>query len=313
MAVPNSSASTSGSAVIVGPTPTPIPIPTAAFAVTGGHTYDTSGTFTATITISDTSGDSVTTTADITVASSSLSITAQGQDVNAVTGDGNTPLIVASFTVSPSPVASSTAASSTSLATPDEFQATIDWGDGTTPTGGQIFFAVLDPPGGPIVPQASSIAVPTPPIGPRFFVEGEHDYTQAGTDTITVTITGPGGVSATATSTATVTNPTGEGQAQGVSFNATTNQPDTNQTVADFPAAGPNDSPDNYTATIDWGDGTTSTGTVSSEPEILPASGAAVGPTRARRQLPRRMVAPPSSQRHRSSWISSRSAAIILI
>ena len=126
------------------------------------------------------------------------------------------------------------------------------------------------------MPQGST-AIPVPPFGPSYFVEGDHDYTQAGTDTITVTITGPGGSSATATSTATVTNPINQGQAQGVSFNATTNQPDTNQTVAFFPAAGPDDSPDNYTATIDWGDGTTNTGTITSEPEILPASGASTG------------------------------------
>ena len=133
---------------------------------------------------------------------------------------------------------------------------------------------MLDPPGGPIEPQASSIAVPPSPFGPRYFVEGEHTYTQAGTDTITVTITGPGGASARTTSTATVTSPTSQGQAQGVSFSATTNQPDTDQTVAVFPAAGPDDSPDNYTATIDWGDGSTSTGTVSIEPTIVADSGA---------------------------------------
>ena len=60
------------------PVPPPIPFPTAAFAVTGGHTYNTSGTFTATITISDTSGDSATTTADITVASGSLVVQPTG-------------------------------------------------------------------------------------------------------------------------------------------------------------------------------------------------------------------------------------------
>jgi PKD repeat protein len=268
-----SNSSSSSSAVIVGPSPTPIPIPTAAFAVTGGHTYDTSGTFTATITISDSSGDSVTTTADFTVVSSSLTITAQGQDVSAVTGDGTTPLIVASFTVSPS------TAASTALLTPDDFQATIDWGDGSTPTSGQIFFAVLDPPGGPLLPQGST-AVPVPMYGPRYFVEGEHDYTQAGTDTITITITGPGGASAMASSTATVTNPINQGKAQGVSFNATTNEPDTNQIVAFFPAAGPDDSPDNYTATIDWGDGSKpSTGTVSYAPFAIDGSGASGGST----------------------------------
>ena len=83
VAVSNSSSSSSGSAVIVAPNPpTPIRFPTPELAVTGGHTYNTSGPFTATITISDSSGDSATTTADITVTTTPpLTITAQGQDV----------------------------------------------------------------------------------------------------------------------------------------------------------------------------------------------------------------------------------------
>src|SRR5262249_40275087 len=108
--------------------------------------------------------------------------------------------------------------------------------------------------------------------GLRGLVEGEHAYAAAGSYDIHVTITGPGGASADATSTATVTTATIK--AEGISFDATTNQADIGQTVAVFSPASTNDSPDGYKAAIDWGDGTTSDGTVSLDPVILYFSGA---------------------------------------
>jgi hypothetical protein len=230
----------------------------ASFDVYGQHSYSTTGMYTITVTISDQAGDTVKATrmADVTT----LSLTAKGQDVNTVTGDGTDTLIVASFATNPpgTPV------------NPSDYSATIDWGDGTAPTSGTIFTAVLDPPGRPVLQsQVDWIG-----LGGGL-VEGEHDYTKTGTFTIKVTITGPSGVMADATSTATVTSPTTQGQAQGIDFDATTNQADTNQTVAVFPAADSNDSTSNYKATIDWGDGSpTTTGTVSSLPNIFAGTSA---------------------------------------
>jgi hypothetical protein len=124
-------------------------------------------------------------------------------------------------------------------ATPADFTATIDWGDGSATTAGAIF--------------ASSAA---------FTVIGQHTYGDEGTFTATVTISdvSPGTGTATATDTATVAEadslsgtPVSFAALAGTSFTTTVaNFTDsfTGNTVADF------------TATINWGDATTSAGTI---------------------------------------------------
>jgi hypothetical protein len=124
-------------------------------------------------------------------------------------------------------------------ATPADFTATIDWGDGSATTPGTI---------------ASSSAA--------FTVSGQHTYADEGSFTVTVTISdvSPGTGTATVTDTATVTEAdslTGSP----VSFSAAAGTPFTG-TVANFSDTLTTNVPGDFTATINWGDATTSAGTV---------------------------------------------------
>jgi hypothetical protein len=117
------------------------------------------------------------------------------------------------------------------------FTATINWGDGTTTPG-----AVTGPPGGP------------------FVVSGSHAYADDGTFTVTTTLNGPAaGQSFTATSTATSTERT-ISSTGGFSFSSGTL---TNATVATFTDPNTLAVAGDYTASINWGDTTSSAGTVS--------------------------------------------------
>jgi len=125
-------------------------------------------------------------------------------------------------------------------ATAADFNATIDWGDGSPPTAGTI---------------AQSCA--------EFVVLGQHTYANEGLFTVTVTINDnpPGTGTATATDTATVTEadslsgmPVTFSAAAGVSFTGT---------VATFTDSLTSNVAGDFVATIDWGDATVTAGTVS--------------------------------------------------
>jgi hypothetical protein len=125
-------------------------------------------------------------------------------------------------------------------ASASSFTATINWGDGSSPTAGMIF--------------SNSAA---------FVVTGQHTYTDEGAFTVTVSIADqpPGTGTATATDTATVNeadvlsgSPRTFSAPAGVSF--TTTVATFSDTLTSAVAA-------DFTATINWGDATTSAGTVS--------------------------------------------------
>jgi hypothetical protein len=125
-------------------------------------------------------------------------------------------------------------------ATPADFTATIDWGDGTAVTAGTI--------------GSSSAA---------FVVTGQHTYADEGSFTVTVTISdvSPGTGSATATTTGTITeadtlsgSPLVFSAAAGTSFTGP---------VATFSDTLTSNVPSDFTATINWGDATTTAGTIS--------------------------------------------------
>jgi cyclophilin family peptidyl-prolyl cis-trans isomerase len=140
-------------------------------------------------------------------------------------------------------------------AQPADYQVSINWGDGTP----------LDTTSG------KAVAVTGTPG--RFTITGTHTYKDAATimpvevnivDIHTSTTAGAdkGGATAEAATTAIVADANLTG-AQGATINATAGTPLNNAVVATFSDADPNAKAGEYTATINWGDGSpSSTGTV---------------------------------------------------
>lgn len=126
--------------------------------------------------------------------------------------------------------------SPTSGAVASDYTATIDWGDGSSAS------------------QASVVAT----ANGGFLVLSSHQYAEDGSDTIHVTINGNGG-STTVTEQAQVA----DAPLVALSLNSTVqlNQNVNNATLATFSDLGGPDVAGDYTATVDWGDGTTSPGT----------------------------------------------------
>ena len=127
-----------------------------------------------------------------------------------------------------------TATASEPSAVASDFTAGIAWGDGTTSTG-----TVSGPTGGP------------------FTVQGDHTYVEEGSFTITTTLKDQGGARSMASSSATIT----DAALSAAGKNIVTLNPFSG-TVATFTDADPGGVASDYTASIAWGDGTTTSGTV---------------------------------------------------
>jgi RHS repeat-associated protein len=141
------------------------------FTVSGNHVYADEGTYTVTATVQNPTGNTSSATTSISVYDVPLAST--GQNFNAVTNTATGTITVAMLS------------DANTSAHASEFTATINWGDGTTPSSGTL----VSNGGG------------------SFSIQGSHTYTTAGTYTVTVSVTEPGGSSTTATGTATVVGP----------------------------------------------------------------------------------------------------------
>jgi hypothetical protein len=196
------------------------------FDVVNTHTYDTDpGQYTVTASIKDKGGKSITLTETVVVQSQvvvSPPTATEGKALNKVT--------VASFTAGPHALAG-------------EFTAQIDWGDGQQSTG---------------TVQGS---------GGRFTVVGSHTYSEespAGKPfTLTVTVQGidpkgpvSGHANITVSDAALVVGNTQP------ALVADPSAPLTGATIASFTDQDPQGTASDYTVSIDWGDGKTSTGTI---------------------------------------------------
>jgi hypothetical protein len=196
------------------------------FTVDGGHTFADEGFPQATVTITRTADNTqIAPTGNVAVADTD-NISVQGKTL---TGNPNQPLTnvtVATFTTS------------NSANTAGDFAVSVDWGDGTTTPG------TVSGSGG------------------SFSVQGTHTYTANGDDTITIFVNDDAADAAFNSGTGqaligvsfgghVVLNAATEGQALG---------PGT--TIATFGDSNNADTAASFTATIDWGDGTTSAGTV---------------------------------------------------
>ncbi len=196
-----------------------------AFQVSGTHTYASTGTFTVSVTLADDKPGTATATATSTahVAGSGVAVTATNISAQEDVAFNGT---VATFSDSDT---SKTAGS---------FTSTIAWGDGTTTAG-------------TITGSSGS-----------FTVTGQHTYADEGSFTTTVTVTeiGAGGATGSGSGTATVADTDVlSGTPVTVSAQAATSF---TGIVATFTDTNTTNVASDFTATINWGDGTTSAGTV---------------------------------------------------
>jgi hypothetical protein len=192
------------------------------FNVTGSHNYTEEGSFPVTVTISDEDGSSIILGTSAHVADAKLTASA----ATALTGIEGTAVSggIVSFTdANPS-------------ATVGDFTATINWGDGIV-TAGTV---VANNGGG-------------------FNVNGSHVY-EEGSFPILVTINDVGGSTTSASQTATIAD-AALTAGPALAIKATEGQKFGAQ-VATFTDANPHGTVTDFTATITWGDGSTSPGII---------------------------------------------------
>jgi PKD repeat protein len=204
-----------------------MPIGGGGFVVLSGHTYAEEGIYTLAMQVFDVGGASVSGSETISVVDaplSSLTITA----ILGTEGKSTGTIRVATFH------------DSNTAAPASDFTATITWGDGTTTT--------VSGAGGGIVALSNG----------NFGVYAGHTYAEEGTYTLSVQVLDDGGASASATRGLSVAD---AGLASlGISnLHATEGKGTGTFTVATFADRNAAALASDFTATITWGDGTTST------------------------------------------------------
>jgi hypothetical protein len=208
--------------------------PNMGFDITGEHTYADEGVYVVAITITARSSGDTTPTATVAIVADAA-LTPVNSTPNATEGKAFTG-VVASFT------------DANKSAAAGDFTATITWGDGHV--------------------SAGTVAA----NGSRFDVSGTNTYAEEGSYAVAVQVADKGGNTTTVNNTMTVADaaltatgaPTITGTA-GVALG--------NVTVATFTDAGGAEDASHYTPTINWGDGTTSTGTVTATSNGFRVSG----------------------------------------
>lgn len=198
-------------------------LPGGGFSVTAAHRYAAAGTYQVRTTIVDAGGVSQTATTTMTVSDAPLTALAAP---------------AASYTAGAASGVQAVAAFSDADpgATPGTFSATVDWGDGTPAIAGTL---------------ARS--------GSGFTVAAAHAYRKEGSYTQTVTITDSGGARVVSTRTVNVADAPLTVQARGLGGVA---GKAVSGPVASFIDADPAGPSSQFTATINWGDGTTTPGTI---------------------------------------------------
>jgi hypothetical protein len=203
------------------------------FTVSGSHTYAEEGAHTATITITDTSdGNTTTVNSPVTVADAALTA-------------GTLTLSGGVEGASPGS-ASFTFTDANPGATASDFTASCDWGDGSSPSSGSV--------------SGSG-------SGPYTVDCGAHTYAEEGNKTVTVTVTDDGGSTTSASGSVSVAD-----AALTAVCAAAPNSPQAfSGNTATFTDADVNGIVTDYSATINWGDSSTTTaGTITGGPGTGP-------------------------------------------
>jgi hypothetical protein len=196
------------------------------FTVKGSHTYAEEGSYNVAVTVTHDTAPDATITSHAAVGDAAV-VGTGGFSLTAVEGSDGGMQTVATFT---------DPAGAEALA---DYSAMIDWGDGTASTAGVITYD-----------NASH----------TFTVQGNHTYAEEGTDTITVTLQHDTAPDASVTSTATVAD--ADLHAAAKALQATEGRVLKRAVVATFTDDDPNATANLFTATIDWGDGSSSVGKV---------------------------------------------------
>jgi pimeloyl-ACP methyl ester carboxylesterase len=192
------------------------------------HRYTASGSYWVTVKVCDDDGGCDERTTRIDVGGGGV-VTATGTAIAATEG-ATFSGAVASFTYTDT------------SATSGQFDARVDWGDGSEPSSGVV----------------------TRLAEGGFAVGGSHTYTEEGGYQVGVTISVAGGSGATATTTATSTATVADAALHAVgSSGLASPNPVSGLTVATFTDDNPWGSASEFTASIDWGDGSVTSGVVS--------------------------------------------------
>jgi PKD repeat protein len=188
------------------------------YSIAATHQYAEEGTYTVSIAVADDGGSST-----------SLGTTATVNDAALTAG-------TASATTSTEGVSSSslsaTFTDANTGALPSDFTATINWGDSTAATTGAVTGS-----------------------GGSYSIAATHQYAEEGTYTVSIAVADDGGSSTSLGTTATVSDPAVVGTG-GFVVTAVEGKPSATQTVATFTDPGGAEAIGNYSASIDWGDGT---------------------------------------------------------
>jgi uncharacterized repeat protein (TIGR01451 family) len=201
------------------------------FSILGSHTYTEEGSFTVHVTISHDTAPSVSVTTTATV--SDVSVTGIGGfSFTAVEAVQSTTQTVATFTDPAGAEALS------------DYSAAITWGDGSAASAGQISF------------DATSGV---------FTVSGTHQYAEEGSYSISVTLHHDTAADVTVTSSGTVADQAVQAQG-GFTVSAIEGNLSGSQQVASFTDPAGAEPAANYSAQINWGDGSSSDGTVTGGP-----------------------------------------------
>ncbi len=210
------------------------------FTVEASHTYTTTGSFTVATSINDIGGSFLKETLPVTVSSAALQ-QATAAPVNAVEGIPFTGTVASFVDPNPGDTASS-------------FTATINWGNGDS-TAGSV-----------VASGTSFIVTAVDPSSTHGYA-----YPEEGIYNISVSVKGPSGAQFTVFSTATVADAplTATGLTLGVAPNPIIYTfPPFSGEVASFTDADPNGMLSDYTATINWGDGIVTPGTITMSPTV---------------------------------------------